>query len=161
IHGMKSFAQIDPGEPLAVDINKELADTARLATCDFGRRIDLQLDLGPIPEVIGHRQMLNQVFLNLLVNSAQAIRGEGRITVRTQFGEDAVLISIADNGMGMTQEQKSHVFQPGFTTKPRGEGTGLGLAISREIVEDRHGGSIYFESELGVGTTAHIRLPLK
>jgi two-component system NtrC family sensor kinase len=161
IRGMKSFARLDPDEPSVVDVNGELSQTARLATCDFGRRIELQLDLSPIPEVIGYPQMLNQVFLNLLVNSAQAIHGEGRVTVSTRPDVDAVHISIADNGTGMNDEQKKHLFQPGFTTKPRGEGTGLGLSTSREIVEDRHGGSIYFESELGVGTTAHIRLPLK
>jgi two-component system NtrC family sensor kinase len=161
IRHIKSFARLDPGEPSAVDVNKELSETVKLATCELGRRIELQLDLGPIPEVTGYPQMLNQVFLNLLVNSAQAIRGEGRITVRTRSDGSAVEVSVADNGAGMTEEQKAHLFQPGFTTKPRGEGTGLGLSMSREIVQDRHGGSIYFESELGVGTTAYIRLPLK
>jgi two-component system NtrC family sensor kinase len=160
IRAMKSFARVDPGEPAAVDLNKELSETVRLAACEVGRRIELKLDLAPIPEVTGYRQMLNQVFLNLLVNSAQAIHGEGRITVRTRPDGDAVQISIADNGAGMTEEQKKHLFQPGFTTKPHGEGTGLGLSMSREIVQDKHGGSISFESEPGVGTTAHIRLPL-
>ena len=160
IRGMKSFARVDPEEPSVVDINRELSETAKLATCDFGRRIELRLDLGPIPNVRGYPQMLNQVFLNLMVNSAQATRGEGRITVRTRSDEHAVHIFIVDNGTGMTDEQKKHLFQPGFTTKPRGEGTGLGLSTSREIVEDKHGGSIDFESEIGVGTTAHIRLPL-
>jgi two-component system NtrC family sensor kinase len=161
IRGMKSFARLDPGEPSLIDINKELSETVKLATCEFGRRIQSQLDLAPVPEIVGYPQMLNQVFLNLLVNSAQAIRGEGCITVRTRSEADAIHIFIADNGSGMSDEQKTHLFQPGFTTKPQGEGTGLGLSMSREIVHDRHGGDIYFESELGVGTTAHIRLPLK
>ncbi len=132
----------------------------RLATCEFGRRIQSELDLGVLPELTGYPQMLNQVFLNLLVNSAQAIQSEGRITVRTRQEGDSVHISIADNGSGMTTEQKARLFQPGFTTKPHGEGTGLGLSISREIVEDRHGGSIDVESEAGRGATFHIRLPL-
>jgi signal transduction histidine kinase len=161
IRDMKSFARLDNEEPTLFDLNKELKDTARLATCEFGCRIQSELDLGELPQLTGYPQMINQVFLNLLVNSAQAIRGEGRITVRTRSDGDSIHISIADNGTGMTEDQKSHLFQPGFTTKPHGEGTGLGLSISREIVQDRHGGSIYFESELGVGTTAHIRLPLK
>lgn len=161
IRGMKSFARLDSGEPSLIDINKELSETAKLATCEFGCRIQSKLDLGPIPELIGYPQMLNQVFLNLIVNAAQAIRGAGQITIRTRSDGDAVHISIADNGTGMTDEQKAHLFEPGFTTKPHGEGTGLGLSISREIVQDRHGGSMDFESKLGVGTTAHIRLPLK
>lgn len=160
IRGMKSFARLDDCEPAVMDLNKELKDTVRLATCEFGRRIQSELDLGELPELTGYPQMLNQVFLNLLVNSAQAIPGEGKIFVRTRQEDDSVHISIADTGAGMTPEQQARLFEPGFTTKPHGEGTGLGLSISREIVEDKHGGSIEFESKAGVGTTFHIRLPL-
>ncbi len=160
IRGMKSFARLDDGEPVPVDLNKEIRDTARLATCEFGCRIQAQLDLEDLPEISGYPQMLNQVFLNLLVNAAQAIEAEGTITVRTRRVGESALVSVADTGKGMTPEQKARVFQSGFTTKPHGEGTGLGLSISREIVEERHGGSIDFESEPGVGTTFRIRLPL-
>lgn len=160
IRGMKSFARLDDSEPRLMDLNKELKDTVRLATCEFGRRIQSELDLGALPDFTGYPQMLNQVFLNLLVNSAQAIQAEGKITVRTRQEGNTVHISISDTGLGMTPEQQARLFQPGFTTKPHGEGTGLGLSISREIVEDKHGGSMDFESEAGAGTTFHIRLPL-
>ena len=68
---------------------------------------------------------------------------------------------IADTGRGMTRDQKDKAFDEGFTTKPLGEGTGLGLSISKEIVEKQHGGSIDFESEPGLGTTFHIRIPVR
>ena len=160
VRGVKSFARLDDGSPVPMDLNREIRDTIRLASCQFGGRIHTELDLEEIPEMTGYPQMLNQVFLNLLVNAAQAIDSEGAITVRMRCESDTVHISVADTGKGMTPSQKAQVFQNGFTTKPHGEGTGLGLAISREIVEEKHGGSIDFESEAGVGTTFHIRLPL-
>jgi two-component system NtrC family sensor kinase len=161
IRGIKSFARIDDGEPVPVDLNKEIRDTVRLATCEFGGRIKAHLDLQDLPDIQGYPQMLNQVFLNLLVNAAQAIEMEGTITVRTQCDGETALVSVTDTGKGMTPEQKTRAFETGFTTKPHGEGTGLGLSISRKIVEEKHGGYIDFESEAGVGTTFHIRLPLK
>lgn len=160
IRGIKSFGRADDGAPAAMDLNQELRETACLAMCQFNRRIDVTVELGELPEVVGYRQMLSQVFLNLFINAAQAIEGQGTITVRSAREGDAVHVSIADTGKGMTAEQKARVFQTGFTTKARGEGTGLGLAISREIVEEKHGGRMDFESEAGVGTTFHVRLPI-
>jgi len=94
------------------------------------------------------------------VNAGQAIEGEGKITVTARRENDFVHVSIADTGKGIKPEDRERIFTRGFTTKPIGEGTGLGLAITREIIEDTHGGSIDFESEPGVGTTFHIRLPV-
>ena len=81
--------------------------------------------------------------------------------VRTRLDGREVRISISDTGRGMTPEQKQQIFTRGFTTKPVGVGTGLGLAISREIVVEKHGGRIDFESEPGMGTTFHIHIPLE
>jgi len=160
IRGMKRFSRVDEGAPRLTDINRELRETLSLAACQFQSRIQCDLQLGELPRLPVYPQRLNQVFLNLLVNSAQAIESAGKISVTTEQEGDAVHIRFADNGKGMTPEQKARVFEAGFTTKDPGEGTGLGLSISRRIVEDEHGGSIYFESEAGVGTTFHIRLPL-
>jgi signal transduction histidine kinase len=101
------------------------------------------------------------VFLNILVNAGQAIEGEGKVTVRTQLDGDCVLISISDTGRGIPPEHAARVFSSGFTTKPIGIGTGLGLAISRQIVVEKHKGSIDFETEPGAGTTFHIRIPIE
>lgn len=160
VRGVKSFARVDEGPPSAIDINQELRQTVRLASCQFSGRIRTELDLAELPEVDGYPQMLNQVFLNLLINAAQAIEGDGTITVRTQREGAMAHVAIQDTGKGMTPEQKARVFQSGFTTKPHGEGTGLGLSISREIVVEKHHGSMTFESEAGVGTTFHVRVPV-
>ena len=110
---------------------------------------------------------LNQVFLNLLVNAAQAIeeQGEGKkgvITVSTQFlkEEKMVEISIGDNGCGIPEEIKEKVFDKFFTTKKIGVGTGQGLAVSMMVIENHHG-KIRLESKEGVGTTFIIQIPLK
>jgi signal transduction histidine kinase len=105
--------------------------------------------------------MLSQVFLNILVNAGQAIDGPGKITVRTHAEGGTVHISIADTGRGIQPEDRPKIFAGGFTTKPVGVGTGLGLSLSKRIVEETHGGSIDFESEVGVGTTFHIRIPVE
>ncbi len=117
--------------------------------------------LGELPEVECHPHLLSQVFLNLLVNAGQAIEGEGKITVRTRLEGASVHVAIADTGRGMTAEQRQKVFSAGFTTNPLGVGTGLGLPISRQIIQEVHGGSIEFESQPGVGTTFHIRIPVR
>ena len=161
IRGLKSFARVDSTEARRVDLNQQLRDTVKLTQAEFRKRVTVEEDLGELPEVECFPQMLNQVFLNLLVNAGQAIEGEGRIIVRTRLEDAIVHISIADTGRGMTAEQKAKAFEAGFTTKAVGEGTGLGLSIAREIVVDRHGGAIDFESEPGVGTTFHIRIPVR
>jgi signal transduction histidine kinase len=144
-----------------VDLNESLRDTLKLTQAEFKRRVMVETDFGDLPPVECFPQMLSQVFLNLLINAGQAIDGEGVIRVRTALDGDSVLISIADSGQGMTPEQKARVFDAGFTTKAIGEGAGLGLSISKEIVEEKHGGSIDFESERGRGTTFYIRIPVR
>jgi two-component system NtrC family sensor kinase len=160
IRDMKSFSRVDEDAPTMFDLNKEVKDTVRLATCQFGNRIRSEMDLGTLSAYTGYKQMLNRVLLNILVNSAQAIRGEGRIHVRTREDGGNIHVSISDTGPGMGPDIIAKVFQPGFTTKPHGEGTGLGLSMARQIVEEKHGGTIDFESEVGMGTTFHIHLPL-
>lgn len=161
IRGLRTFARVDHGEPHQIDLNQHLRDTIKLTAAEFHHRVTVETDFGDLPEVECYPQMLGQVFLNLLVNAGQAIDGEGKIVVRTRAEPDAVCISIADNGRGMTPEQRARAFEAGFTTKPVGEGTGLGLSIAKDIVEERHGGRIDFESRPGVGTTFHVRIPIR
>ncbi len=161
IRGLKTFSRLDTGEPRAADLNENLRDTLKLTHAEFRKRIAIEADLGDLPPVECYPQMLNQVFLNLLINASQAIEGEGSIRVRTRAEDGMIHISIADTGRGMTQEQQAKAFHAGFTTKPLGEGAGLGLSIAKEIIEEKHGGSIRFESEPGKGTTFHIRIPAR
>jgi two-component system, NtrC family, sensor kinase len=160
IRGLKTISRVDGGEPRKVDLNEHLRDTLKLTQAEFRKRVAVETDFGELPEVECYPQMLNQVFLNLLVNAGQAIEGEGRIGVRTRVEDGGVHITISDTGRGMTPVQQAKAFEAGYTTKPVGEGTGMGLAISREIIEEKHGGSIAFESAPGAGTTFHIRIPL-
>lgn len=103
---------------------------------------------------------LGQVFLNLFVNAAQAIKDKGTITVRTSDGEDTVMVEVRDDGEGMSKENLKRIFDPFFTTKPAGKGTGLGLALSHTIIQ-KHNGTITVDSEPGKGTVFTITIPLR
>jgi signal transduction histidine kinase len=161
IRGLKTFSRVDSTEWRKADINENLRNTLKLTQAEFRRRITVETDFGDLPDVECFPYMLNQVFLNVLVNAGQAIEGEGRITVRTRAEGDRVHVSIADTGRGMSPEARARVFSAGYSTKPLGVGTGLGLSISKTIIEQKHGGTIDFESEPGVGTTFHIRIPIR
>ena len=129
------------------------------------KKIDIQMDLCPALVAQIDELRMEQVFINLLSNARDAIleaHGEagGSIQIRSRaFSGSELEIEISDNGIGMTEEIKSKIFNPFFTTKEVGKGTGLGLSISHGIVQD-HGGSISCVSEKGKGTTFRIRLPL-
>ncbi|MCL5743495.1 MAG: ATP-binding protein [Acidobacteria bacterium] len=161
IRGLKTFARDDEPAWQKVDLNENIRNTLKLAGCEFRRRVVVETDLGELPKVECHPHMLNQVFLNLLVNAGQAIEGEGKVTVQTRVENECVHIAISDTGHGIPPEYASRVFTPGFTTKPIGVGTGLGLSICRQIVVEKHGGRIDFESQPGNGTTFHIRIPIE
>jgi two-component system, NtrC family, sensor kinase len=116
-------------------------------------------DFGEIPTVEGFAQELNQVFMNILVNAAQAIEKSGEIRVRTRRVDDCVRIEISDTGPGIPPEYLSKIFDPFFTTKEVGKGTGLGMHIAYNIIQ-KHKGSIRVESQLGKGATFIIDLPM-
>ena len=159
--GLKTFARADESELRKVDLNEQLENTLKLTHGEFRRRITVEKDFGEIPSVECHANMLNQVFLNILVNAGQAIEGHGKIGVRTRREGDCVHVAISDTGHGIKPEDRAKIFAGGFTTKPVGVGTGLGLALSKKIVEETHRGSLDFESEPGKGTTFHIRIPIE
>lgn len=103
---------------------------------------------------------LNQVFMNLLVNAAHAITDRGTITIGSGTVGDQVWVAVSDTGSGISPDVLGRIFDPFFTTKPVGQGTGLGLSLSYSIVR-RHGGRIEVESEVGVGTTFRVWLPIR
>jgi len=114
-----------------------------------------------------HAGDVNQAVLNIIVNAAHAIgdvvngsETRGRIVVRTRREGDWVRISIGDSGGGIPERIRERIFDPFFTTKDVGKGTGQGLAIARAVVREKHGGDLTFDTELGVGTMFHIRLPI-
>ncbi len=161
VRGLKTFVHSGDGEFHQASLQDAIMDTLKLTQGEFRRRIVVETDFAGVPPVECQPQMLNQVFLNLLVNAGHAIVGEGKIVIRMRQEADQVHISISDSGCGIRPEDCSKIFAAGFTSKPAGVGTGLGLSISRRIVEEVHGGRISFESEVGVGTTFHIHIPIQ
>ena len=111
-----------------------------------------------MPDINGNPRNLQQVFLNLFLNSIQAMPEGGALTVRVGRMDGYLGIEVSDNGVGIAPENIDKLFDPFFTTKEIGEGTGLGLSVCYGIIE-RHGGSIRIDSEPGAGTTVTVRLP--
>jgi signal transduction histidine kinase len=122
-------------------------------------RVTLNCEFGDIPAIDCYPGQLSQVWMNLLVNAAQAIEDCGNVWLTTAVEGDFVTVRVRDEGPGIPEELITRIFDPFFTTKPVGEGTGLGLSIVHGIIE-RHGGEIRVESTVGVGTTFTVRLPL-
>ncbi|HVH45560.1 MAG TPA: ATP-binding protein, partial [Labilithrix sp.] len=167
VHSMKSFAHEDRGEQAPADLNAALASTLTVASHELKGIAVAVRDFGELPPVVCFRGDLNQVFLNLVVNAAHAISDVvgttgklGRITVSTRRDGNDVVVSIADTGGGIPNGVAEKMFDPFFTTKEVGRGSGQGLALARNIVVKKHRGTITFESQLGVGTTFVIRLPI-
>ena len=121
--------------------------------------MDLIREYGALPPVSCYAGQLNQVWMNLLINAAQAVGAAGEVKVSTSYEGDMVVVVVSDTGCGIPAEQLSKIFDPFFTTKPVGEGTGLGLSISYGIIE-RHQGTITAKSQLGVGTSFTVRIPV-
>jgi signal transduction histidine kinase len=115
-------------------------------------------EYGAIPEIECIPSQINQVFMNLLLNAAQAIEDQGQITVRTGCDGERVYVEISDTGVGIPVDKLKRIFDPFFTTKPVGQGVGLGLSIAYGIVES-HQGQIEVQSEAGRGSTFRIWLP--
>jgi signal transduction histidine kinase len=142
-----------------VDVRQGLVTTLNLVRSLFKERVALQSTLADVPLVLGDSSQLNQVFMNLLVNAAQAITTKGQVDVALWSDTDWIYLSITDTGCGIPPENLSRLFDPFFTTKKQGEGTGLGLSISYGIVQ-RHGGRIDVHSAPGEGSTFTVVLPV-
>ncbi len=158
VQNLKSFSRVDQAEVTNVDLNDCLESTISIAWNELKYKTTLEKDFGDLDPLRCHPQQLNQVFLNILVNAAQAIEKQGVIKVGSWQDEKYQYVAIADNGRGIHEEVQLKIFEPFFTTKEVGKGTGLGMSISYDIVKN-HGGEIRLDSQLGVGTTFTIVLP--
>ena len=164
VRNLLSFARRQEGERQLQSIRPILESTILLLKNQLmAHHVDLTFTAEPgLPEVEVHANQIKQVFVNIINNAAQAIRGAnisgGRITVLAKCWLDGVAVSISDNGPGMPESVAQHVFEPFFSTKPEGEGTGLGLSICQGIVKE-HGGSMTVDPGPGTGATFTVELP--
>lgn len=158
--GLRNFSRLEEAQLKQVDIHEGLENTLRLLTGELKNRIKVVKNFGAIPHVTCYPSQLNQVFMNVLSNAAQAIEDEGEIHIATKpIPGGRVEISIRDSGKGMSKATLEKIFDPFFTTKTLGQGTGLGLSISYGVVQ-KHGGDILVSSEPGKGTEFKIILPV-
>ncbi len=158
VQDMKDFSHIGESEWQLVDIHSGLDSTLNIVFNELKYKAKISKLYSELPLVECLASELNQVFMNLLVNAAQAINTFGEIVISTGMEKDEVWIAISDTGCGMKPELVSKIFDPFFTTKAVGVGTGLGLSVSYNIVK-KHGGRIEVETELGKGTTFRVFIP--
>jgi two-component system NtrC family sensor kinase len=168
VQAMKEFSHPGTDEKQLTDINKAILTTVTVARNEWKYVAELETilasDLALVPCHVGE---LNQVILNLIINSVHAIAQaakqrpdtKGKITIRTTQDRDWTTISVQDTGSGIPVEIRSRIFEPFFTTKEVGKGTGQGLALAHNATVQKHGGRLWFESEIGSGTTFYIQLP--
>jgi two-component system, NtrC family, sensor kinase len=156
---LRTFSRLDEGERKAVSISECVDSVVTILGHRLKDRISLHVELKPPDIVDCFPSLLNQVLLNLVANSIDAIEGEGRITVGAGADGEDFVITVADNGSGIPPEVRDRVLEPFFTTKPVGQGTGLGLSIAYSIMK-KHGGVLELGDAPGGGTLATLRFPL-
>jgi two-component system NtrC family sensor kinase len=162
VQGLLDFARTPTGEMFPLQINNVIMTCLKLIKDQamfHGIKIETRLAEN-LPETIGDHSRLEEVFLNLFINAADAMKGGGKLTITTKRrSNNSIRISISDTGKGIDRELLSRIFEPFFTTKAPGQGTGLGLSIAYGIIR-KHNGSIDAECKPGKGTTFIICLPI-
>ncbi|MEL6461318.1 MAG: response regulator [Cyanobacteria bacterium J06621_15] len=177
-NSLRTFSRGDTQNKVRADLNEGIDSTIlilkyRLKANDKRPAIEVLTNYGELPQVKCFPGQLNQVFMNILANAIDALeesskelsfkeieKNPNKITVKTCLEDNQVKISIADNGQGISEEVKQKIFEHLFTTKKVGQGTGLGLSIARQIIVEKHGGSLEVNSELGKGTEFIITIPI-
>ncbi|WP_222195292.1 PAS domain-containing sensor histidine kinase [Modestobacter italicus] len=163
VRAMKTFSHPGHAEHVPADLNEALRATVTVTRHQVNRVAELDLDLGDLPPVRCNIADLNQVFLNLIVNAADAVEEtgrRGRVGVTSAIDGDQVVIRISDTGTGIPDHVRARIFDPFFTTKDVGRGTGQGLPLARAVVREAHGGTLTVRSEPGAGSTFTVRLPI-
>jgi PAS domain S-box-containing protein len=169
VRAMKEFSHPGSEGKCAIDLNHAIETTIAVARNEWKYVAEVQTcfaeHLPPVPCLAGE---FNQVMLNLLINAAQAIgdvvkkgsASKGMITITTKCDDVWAEVQIQDTGAGIPESVRARIFEPFFTTKEVGKGTGQGLALAHTVIVQKHDGKIWFESEVGKGTTFFLRLPL-
>jgi len=157
---LRTFSRTDDVGLVMTDLQSGIESTLNLLTREYKNRITVHRDYGYLPKIECYPGQLNQVFMNLLQNAAQAITKEGDVWIETESCGDRVKIVIRDNGVGIEEQKLKQIFDPFFTTKPVGQGTGLGLSITYGIIQ-KHSGKIEVKSTLNKGTEFTVELPVR
>ena len=170
VKALKEFAHPDLAEKEHADINKALERAVVMARGELRHVAQVDTDFGQLPPLCCHIGSLSQVFLNLLVNAAHAIEertqkqgvpmADHRVRIVTRVDADEIVVRISDTGCGIPQAIRERIYEPFFTTKPMGKGSGQGLPLVRNVIIGKHAGRIELETEVNVGTTFTLRLPL-
>jgi signal transduction histidine kinase len=162
VQDLKDFSRVDEHQDWQwVDLHRGIDSTLNIVNNEVKYKADVVKHYGDIPEVECLPSQINQVVLNIVVNGAHAISdARGCITIRTGREGEHVWIEISDTGCGIPKAIQSRIFDPFFTTKAIGSGTGLGLSLSYGIIQ-KHNGRIDVHSEVGVGSTFRIVLPIR
>ncbi|WP_291994468.1 ATP-binding protein [Candidatus Accumulibacter sp. ACC003] len=162
VEDLKDFSHVDESEWQYADLNAGLDSTLNVVWSEVKYKATVDKNYGQLPAVECLAAQLNQVFMNLIVNAAQAVdesRGMGSVTLSTGHQDEWVWVEVRDNGCGMSEDVKRRIFEPFFTTKPVGKGTGLGMSVSYNIVEKHHG-RIEIDSHPGQGSRFRVWLPV-
>jgi signal transduction histidine kinase len=158
VDNLRKFSHLDQAQWKEVDIHEGIESSLMILNPELKHRITVNKKFAVKRQIECNPGQINQVFLNLLSNAAQAIEGEGTITIETREEKNNLIVGISDTGSGIPAEILNKIFDPFFTTKDVGKGTGLGLSISYSIIKN-HNGNISVESEPGKGTTFTLSLP--
>jgi signal transduction histidine kinase len=160
VQDLKEFAHVDRTEWQEADLHQALDSTLNIVWNELKYKAEVVKEYGALPLVECIPCQINQVFMNLLVNAAQAIESRGVITLRSSREGECVWVEVADTGKGMPPDVQRRIFEPFFTTKPVGKGTGLGLSLAYGIIK-KHDGEITVTSTVGKGTSFRVTLPLR
>ena len=160
LYSLRKFVRLDEASLKRTNINEDIDGTLSLIRQEIGDEIKVVTDFGELPKIYSHPSELNQVFMNILLNAAQSIKGKGCITIKTFARDSQVYVEISDNGKGIAPERLPHFFEPGFTQRDSQIRMRTGLFTSYNIVH-KHQGEIRIDSELGKGTRVTVSLPEK
>ncbi|NDJ74899.1 MAG: two-component sensor histidine kinase [Chloroflexi bacterium] len=159
VEDLRTYSRLDEAEFKSADLQEGITSTLAIVQPALHNRISVTVDLDDLPPIHCYPAELNQVFMNLIVNAAQAIEGQGTITIRGRDAGGEIVLAFEDSGAGIPAGHIDRIFEPFFTTKPVGQGTGLGLALAYRIVTEHHQGAMRVQSTPGQGTTFTISLP--
>lgn len=161
VEDLRRFSRLDESEIKCINLQENLQSTFTILKSELANKSIVFSYQIPNIQVDCYPGQLNQAILNVLINAIQAVEKGGQIDLFVQEEKENLVISIQDDGCGISDDLKNRIFEPFFTTKPVGTGTGLGLSITYKIIHDLHHGQLDVESTLGKGTTMRLTIPRK